>query len=203
MSLPVFELVINKELDSKLLMSAIALVDYPAVEENFLAFNEQREIKFAVDKKRGIISGLAIASDKLISRKHPVTGDMFFCTIKPETVYHMVQKFFELKLNENFNLMHDSNQKCSGVTIFESFISDKERGILPMKGFEQYDNGCWFISAKVDNPEVLAKIESGELRGFSIEGFFKMLLVEDEDEALTEQDFTILKNIQNLLKKAS
>jgi len=44
MDLPIFELKINGELDSKLLMSAIALVDKPAVQENFLAFN-QMELK--------------------------------------------------------------------------------------------------------------------------------------------------------------
>jgi hypothetical protein len=199
MDLPIFELTINKELDSKLLMSAIALVDRPAVEENFLAFNQTEEMKFSVDAKRGIISGLAMASDKPIYRN--IGGREFYVTIKPETVYQMVQKFFSLKLNENFNLMHDANQQCSGVTIFESFISDKERGIMPMKGFEGYDNACWFISAKIDNPEILSKVQSGEIKGFSIEGFFKMMLVEDEEELLTQEDFQLMEEINNSLNQ--
>ena len=41
--------------------------------------------------------------------------------------------------------------------MFESFIVDKKRGVLPMAGFEDVADGSWFGSMKVDNEELVKK----------------------------------------------
>ena len=68
--------------------------------------------------------------------------------------------------------MHNSSQQFEGVTLFESFISDPSRGIMPMKGFEDAPVGSWFGSMIVENDEAWAKVKSGEIMGFSVEGLF-------------------------------
>jgi hypothetical protein len=68
--------------------------------------------------------------------------------------------------------MHDSNHQFEGVTLFESFISDPSRGIMPMKGFEDAPVGSWFGSMIVDNEQAWAKVKSGDIAGFSVEGLF-------------------------------
>ena len=96
--------------------------------------------------------------------------------------------------------MHNGNEKVEGITVFESFISDSTRGIMPMKGFEDAPDGTWFISAKVNNPEVKQNIIDGVFTGFSVEGMFGAIntstgVEDDVDEAFIneiEEIFQIL-----------
>jgi hypothetical protein len=68
--------------------------------------------------------------------------------------------------------MHDEQLKLEGVVLFESFITDKERGILPMKGYEDAADGSWFGSMYVENDEAWQAVKENKLKGFSVEGFF-------------------------------
>jgi hypothetical protein len=169
MKLPVFELVINPDESSDAEVSFVALVDKPAIEKNFLAFNAI-PLQFAVNDEKRIISGPAMVAESLIYRRDEQGEyNVFFSAA---TIKEIALKFFKKDYQKNLNLFHDPSLPLNGVTIFESFISDKERGIQPMKGFEDLPDGSWFISAKVENDEVWAKIKSGEVKGFSVEGIF-------------------------------
>jgi len=169
MKLPVFELVINPDESSDAEVSFVALVDKPAIEKNFLAFNAI-PLQFAVNEEKRIISGPAMVAESLIYRRDEQGEyNVFFSAA---TIKEIALKFFKKDYQKNLNLFHDPSLPLNGVTIFESFISDKERGIQPMKGFEDLPDGSWFISAKVENDEVWAKIKSGEVKGFSVEGIF-------------------------------
>ena len=46
-----------------------------------------------------------------------------------------------------------------------------------MKGFEDAPDGSWFISARVNNAAIWAKIKQGAIKGFSVEGVFKLIPV--------------------------
>lgn len=172
MDLPVYEMVINPDEASDVEVSFVALVDKPAIERNFMAFNSQR-LDFAVNDEKRIISGPAMVSDQLIYRKDQ-NGEynVFF---SPETVRDIALKFFKKDYQKNLNLFHDPSLSLEGVTIFESFVSDKSRGIQPMKGFEDLPDGSWFISAKVENNQVWDAIKSGQVKGFSVEGIFSFM----------------------------
>jgi len=166
--LPVFEMVIEDDLASDVEVQQIAFVDKPAIEKNFLALGVK--LHFATDPQRQIVSGPAMVPDTLIYRKDQAGEyNVFF---SKETIEKIALKFFKKDYQKNLNLFHDPNLPIQGVTIFESFVSDKARGIQPMKGFEDLPDGTWFISAKVENPDVWAKIQTGEVKGFSVEGIF-------------------------------
>jgi hypothetical protein len=58
------------------------------------------------------------------------------------------------------------------MTIVESWIiEDAEMDKSKLYGFD-LPKGTWMIAMKVDNEETWAKVKSGELKGFSIEGYF-------------------------------
>lgn len=172
MTLPVFELVINKDESSDVEVSFVALVDKPAIERDFLTFKNDR-IFFAVNEEKKIISGPAMIADQLIYRR--TDEGEFNVFFSKETVREIAIKFFKKDYQKNLNLFHDPALSVDGVTIFESFVSDSERGVKPMAGFEDLPDGTWFISAKVDNDEVWQKIKSGEVKGFSVEGIFSYM----------------------------
>lgn len=197
-SLPVYELVIDENKESELEVNYVALVDRPAIEKDFLKFNEQQrlELKFAnVDEERFIISGPAMLADMPIYRKDD-DGTEYMVVFKAPTIYKIVQKFFDKNFNQNINIMHDAAMKVDGVGVFESFIVDSTRGIQPMKGFEDAKDGSWFISAKVNNPTVWQAIKDGLIKGFSVEGVFGF-------ERELSQEETMLAQIKEILNDTS
>lgn len=176
MDLPVYEMVINPEETSDVEVSFVALVDKPAIERNFMAFKDSR-LNFAINEDQRIISGPAMVADQLIYRRDE-NGEynVFFSA---ETIKDIALKFFKKDYHKNLNLFHDPSLSLEGVTIFESFVSDSARGIMPMKGFEDLPDGSWFISAKVDNEQVWQQVKSGAVKGFSVEGIFSFMKKND------------------------
>lgn len=190
--LPIVELVIEQELDSELQVDYVALVDRPAIERNFLAFND-RPMIFADDDRR-IISGPAMLADTPICRRDPDLGD-FNVVFTAPTIYQIVQKFFKKGFAQNFNLFHNPEMRTGGVTVFESFITDKSRGIKPMTGFEDAPEGSWFISAFVEDDAAWKAIKSGKVKGFSVEGIFKYKPKKKSEQDIYEQIRKLLEQI--------
>ena len=146
-----------------------------------------------ISEDEKIISGPLMIADELIYRNNDTFGE-HYVKFSADTIKEISIKFAKKKYQANVNLMHDQNQVVDGVTMFESFIVDKKRGILPMKGFEDVADGSWFGSFYVENPEVWAKIKSGELKGFSVEGLF------DYEMPISQEEHA-LKKIQKLLNQ--
>jgi len=91
------------------------------------------------------------------------------------------------------NLMHDSKAIPSDVFIFESFQVDSSRGIKAPEFLGDVTDGSWVISMKVSNQDVWSNIDN--LNGFSVEGLFDMVHVDDK------QEHDIVKQIQEILAK--
>lgn len=195
--LPVYKCTINTNEDSPLEVQAVALVDEPAIEKNFMAFKAQQPLYFTVNASRQIISGPAMLANTPIYRKDADYGEYLVVFDKP-TIQAIVEKFFSKGLMASFNLMHNSKTSVSGACIFESFITDATRGIQPMKGFDDVPDGSWFISAKVNDAGIWAKIKAGQVKGFSVEGLFKLMPLkmaatqQSTDEDIMAQIITIL-----------
>jgi len=148
--------------------------------------------KFAiVSEDEHIISGALMLADELIYRNNEKFGE-HYVKFSAETIKQIAIKFAKKKYQNHVNLMHDSNQKVEGVTMFESFIVDKKRGIQPMAEFKDVADGSWFGSFYVENPEVWAAIKSGEYKGFSVEGMF------DYEQPISAEQ-NALKTIEKLL----
>lgn len=190
--LPLVELVISEELESELQVDYVALVDRPAIERNFIAFNE-RQMLFADDDRR-IISGPAMLADTPIYRHDPETGG-FNVVFSAPTIYQIVQKFFKKGFAQNFNLFHNPEMRTGGVTVFESFITDKARGIKPMTGFEDAPEGSWFISAFVEDDDAWKAIKSGKVKGFSVEGIFKYVPAKKSEQEIYNQIKKLLEQL--------
>jgi hypothetical protein len=177
----VFELVIDTDDESG--VTAIALVDQPAIESNWMAFSKQSEYKFNIkDEEKRIIEGYFMVADLLIPRIGE-NGEKFFVKFSAKTIEQIREKQSRLGLNNNFNLMHDPRQIAEGVYMLDNLIIDNERGKLAPKEFEKVPNGSLWGSAKVDNDEIWNAIKAGEFSGFSVEGMFKQLepVTMDED----------------------
>lgn len=155
-------------------LNAISLVENPAVEVDFLAFakDESAVLQFA-DEERHIITGIALLADTPIYRIAPDRTE-YYVRFTKDCIRQLVEKYFKFGLTNSVNIEHKDNQFVDGVTMLESYIIDKERGICPNE-FASAPDGSWVVSYKVSNLDVWNKIKSGEVKGFSVQGLFRII----------------------------
>jgi hypothetical protein len=168
MDLPFIEFKLSDDVEG---LQAIAFVDAPAIGLNYQAFAPHKfEI---INEEKRIVMGAAMIPDLPIYRRDE-RGE-YYAIFRKETIKALVQKLFKENKHNNFNEQHNAFKILDGVYIYQSFITDKELGILPPQGFENVADGTWFIAAKVENDEAWSKVkEDGILKGFSVEGVFDL-----------------------------
>jgi hypothetical protein len=181
--LPLFMLDIDEDMDSELEVNQTALVDRPAIQRDFQYFNNRE--RFKIQEDRRIVSGPLMIPDMPIYRFDAQVGE-YYVQFSKETVLKIARKWFAKGFQNNFNLMHDSEQPTP-VVMFESMIKDSSRGSLGLAGYEDLPDGTWFGSVFVIDDEVWSKVKSGEFKGFSVEGMFKPTRTEAEKIAAIEQ----------------
>lgn len=169
--LPIYKLVIKDNDDSG--VDFVALVDSPAIGINWVAFENQEPMKFAItNEAQHIISGPLMIPDLPIYRRADDRRPEHYVVFDVATIKQACLKFFRNGFTSNVNLMHEDDAKVGGVYMFESFIIDSDRGINTPAKFS-LPQGTWFASYKVDNQDIWgAFIETGEFKGFSVEGLF-------------------------------
>jgi hypothetical protein len=187
MKLPVYKLDIN-EFDEETGIDFVSLVENAAIQKDFLAFSET-PIKFAIqDEEKRIVTGAAMIADLPIYRRDDIRGE-YYVVFDKESIFKIAKKWARSNQYNSVNT-HHKTPIMNGVSLFESYIIDRERGVMPPKGFEEVADGSWFVSYLIDNDEVWAKVKSGEFKGFSVEGVFDF--PEDKEEQLIEQMKEIL-----------
>jgi hypothetical protein len=150
-------------------LKRISLVSQPAIEEDFLLFNNDT-IKFkTIDGDRRVLTGPAMRPDINIPRKDEL-GDLYYGFFSKETVRKCAELFFKKNSNANrTNLEHEF--EIDGVYVFESWIvEDPEMDKAKALGFKNIKSGDWFVSMKIDNDVVWNNyLKTGLIKGFSVE----------------------------------
>lgn len=144
----------------------ISLVDDPAVEKEFVKLAKETEIKMKVNEEKRIVTGAALIPDQKIFRVDP-NGQKYYIQFSKEAIERAAVKFYKDRHSADANLMHEVYTE--GIIYFESYLVNRERGILPVE-FNDVPDGTWIVSAKIENDKVWELITAGVLRGFSIEG---------------------------------
>lgn len=173
MDYPVYRLALSDDPESG--VDAIALVDDPAIQRNFIAFKAEgaNKITFqATNTEQRILSGPLMVSDMYIFREDDTHGP-HYVYFDSDSIKKSVLRFFQNGNTSKINLMHIPGSDPGGIFMFESFLIDSTRGISTPAGFDALPDGSWFGSFKVDNDAIWNHfIATGEFRGFSVEGFF-------------------------------
>jgi len=149
--------------------------------------------KFSADTEKRIISGPLMVADLPIYRR--TEDEEYYGVFQKEDIYNLRNKFFKQGKSNLVNEMHDSNKMIDGVYMIESFLIDEKRGINAPTGYNLTD-GSWFGSYKIDNDEVWNDfIKSGEFKGFSVEGIFNTVKIDEKPQGIIEDIINIIKNI--------
>ena len=187
MKLPVYRLDIN-EFDDETGIEFVSLVETPAIQKDFLAFAEIAQRFEIKDEEKRIVTGAAMIADLPIYRRDDVRGE-YYVVFDKESIFKIAKKWARSNQYNSVNA-HHKTPIADGVSLFESYIIDRERGVMPPMGFEEVADGSWFVSYLIDNDEVWAKVKSGEFKGFSVEGVFDFPV--DADEQVIEQMKSLL-----------
>ena len=162
----IVELFIDEE-DEVSGIEAISVVENPAIESDFIALKNQ-EFKLAeVDKEKRILMGAALIPNKPIYRQ---SGEQeYYIYFSKSTVRKASELFFINGNQNNSTLEHELELK--GLTAVESWIVESEQDKSRMYDLN-VPMGTWMVSMKVNNDDVWKKVKAGEVKGFSIEGYF-------------------------------
>ena len=164
----IVELVIDEN-DETSGIEAISVVETPAIEENFVALNKHELQLKEVNKEKRILMGAALIPDKSIYRRND-KGDEYYIYFSKETVRKASELFF--KRSNHKNATYEHKQPIEGMTIVESWIVENTKQDKSALYGLNLPVGTWAVSMKVDNDEIYEKAKNGEVKGFSIEGYF-------------------------------
>jgi hypothetical protein len=170
-------------------MNAISLVKYPAVQYDFLQFNEDKQpVQLYFNDEKRVITGIVALADTPIYRYEQGFGEYWVIFTK-DVIEKMVVKYSKDGLFNSVNLQHNDEKFVDGVYLFESYIINRERGILPTE-FDNVTEGSWVCSFKVENEDVWNEIKNGkDLNGFSLQGLFELIegkLTDEIDDLINE-----------------
>lgn len=171
--LPLFNLDV---IDGESGVQIISLVDCPAVEREFVRMAKE-QVRLSLDEEKRIVTGVALVPDQKVYRRNDKTGAEYYITFSREAIERIAQKFFADRNSGNVNVEHEV--MVGDCSYFESYLINRERGILPVE-FSDMPDGTWMVSCKINNDKVWQLVKDGTLRGFSIEGNLDMVEYEDE-----------------------
>jgi Putative phage serine protease XkdF len=180
-------------------VGCISFVDFPAIESDYLALSatdkgkaltpsqvllKANAVKFTETQGlKGYVTGPVLIPGKEILRYDEKTESYYNLVFSADTILQTMQRWASRNMQSNANAMHA--EPVEKTTFFEStYIRSADHAAslgldLPA--------GSWVVTAKVNDPDLLARIESKELRGFSIEGYFYYEPMAEELQALQGQ----------------
>ena len=162
-------------------VDAISVVKFPAIEENFVFFNNDFLSLAKADEEKKQLIGAILIPDKKIPRLDKETNEEYDVFFTKETI-KQAQKLFMASLNNNNHTL-EHNEPLKGLTVVESWIKENNKyDKSNMYGFN-LPIGTWFVQVSAENnPEIWEAIKNKEVRGFSIEGYFTDKLIEASKE---------------------
>lgn len=148
---------------------AMAVVDEPAIESDFVYLSKQKIDKFVAleNNEKHMIFGAALRPDFPIYRRDE-EGE-YYLEFSKEAVEKLARNFMLNGLQKCFNEQHA--YATEGITITESWIkADMEKDKSVVIGLDKdLPLGTWFIGAYCENDDVWDKVKNGTYNGFSVE----------------------------------
>ena len=151
--------------------------------------------QFATDDEKQIILGPAMVPDLKIYRKDK-QGNPYYVYFSAETIKMIAEKYMRNKYLDNNDEMHNG-EAVSDVYVYESWIKEDVEDKANKYGYGDLPIGTWFVAMRVKNDEVWSKIKSGDLKGFSVSGYFEEIAQFCREEMFLKQVAEILKNVKD------
>lgn len=155
-------------------------------------FDSFKSQEFSViNEEKRLLGGFLMTADQPIYRRDE-DGSEYYVTFPASAIEKIVRKMAKKGKSLTFNINHDDNQPAHDCYLMSHFIIDSKLGVKTPEGYNSAPDGSWFGFVKVDNEEVWNKVKSGEIKGFSVEGYFN-------DHKLIDAERNVYEEIKNKL----
>lgn len=174
----IYELVIeDPEKDE---ITAISLVETPAIEYDFVYFDKQEEVKFAsLNEEKRLVMGPILVPDKKIIRVDG-EGKPYWVYLTADTIKKLSEMYLQKKYNDSATIEHE-DEKINDVSLVESWIVESRTKDKSAIYGMSVPAGTWMGTMKINNDEVWEDyVKNGKVKGFSIEGMFGHKLISTE-----------------------
>lgn len=149
---------------------AVSLVDFPAIEVDFVAMSKKQNIKLAeVVEERRMLFGPILIPDQLIYRVDPDTQEEYYARYSGAVCEEAAHLILKKNQHHNVTLMHEL--PVSGQYIAELWVKEGASDKSVELGFN-LPNKTVFIGMKIEDDDIWNEVKNGTFRGFSIEAFF-------------------------------
>lgn len=171
MNIPVYNCIIDENLNDETGIYAISFVDLPANETDFIALSKE-DLYLNKDSKKQILTGVVLKPEQMIYRKSPEIGD-YYIKFSAEQIEKIACKMMKTGLALH-NTTHQHQSQLSGNYLTELWIvenpqNDKGNAL----GFNNLPKGTLMCSYKIEDSDYWnSEVMSGNVKGFSLEGFF-------------------------------
>ena len=180
-------------------VQAISIVEYPAIESDFVALKKEQEVRLAeVKGEKRVLMGPALIPNKTIYRRNG--EEEYYIYFSRDTVRKASEMFLSEGNQNNSTLEHSF--ELNGLSVVESWIVEGEQDKSKAYGFDVPD-GTWMVSMKVYNDDVWNEyVKEGKVKGFSIEGYFadkvNMATQQKEEAEVMELMEWLLESIESV-----
>ena len=177
----VYDITFDETSDYGLL--GISFVDMPAIEQNFVYFSKENEQKLFLNAERHEIVSPVLVPNQLILRISP-EGERYYVRCSKETIEKIAKHYIAQQRVNNYSYMHEWFESDDDGEYEDTLLKDVYT--LAMWTIEDARNdkankiygfhlpeGTLMVHLKVHNRKLWQKIKSGEVKGLSIEGFFR------------------------------
>nr|DAE47061.1 MAG TPA: serine protease [Caudoviricetes sp.] len=171
MNIPVYNCIIDENINDETGIYAISFVDFPANETDFVTLGKG-EFYLNKDSKKQILTGVVLRPEQMIYRNSPTLGE-YYIKFSAEQIEKIAHKMMKTGI-ALYNTTHQHQSLLTGNYLTELWIvenpkNDKSNAL----GFKDLPKGTLMCSYKVEDSSYWnSEIMSGNVKGFSLEGFF-------------------------------
>lgn len=171
MNIPVFNCIINEDINDSTGVFAMSFVSDPANDTDFVALSKEK-VYLNKDIKKQVLTGVVLKPEQLIYRNSTTLGEHYI-KFSAEQIEKISRKMI-IQGIALFNTIHEHCTSLEGNYLTEMWIvEDPQNDKSNALGFKDLPKGTLMCSYKVEdvnywNNEVM----SGNVKGFSLEGYF-------------------------------
>jgi len=162
-------------------LKKISLVEFPAIEENFITLSKEKEVLFVLSnqERREILTPILIPNKPIFRKAMDNIAEDFYMSFDEATIKDIS---YDVIANKDllFNDEHTSTI-LEGIEIQQVFLSDIEKGIQPIQ-FNHLPDGTLYAVLKVNNEDVWNDVLNGTFKGVSVEVSVALEEVEEDNQ---------------------
>jgi len=171
MNIPVYNCIIDENINDETGIYAISFVDFPANETDFIALHRE-ELYLNRDSKKQILTGVVLRPEQMIYRNSPTLGE-YYIKFSAEQIEKIAHKMMKTGI-ALYNTTHQHLSTLTGNYLTELWIVENPKNDKSYAlGFKDLPKGTLMCSYKIEDSNYWnSEVMSGNVKGFSLEGFF-------------------------------